>query len=415
MPKINVLPKEVYQLIAAGEVVERPASVVKETVENSIDAGAKNITVEVKNGGSTYIRITDDGCGIAKSEIKKVFVSHATSKISTGEDLDSIATLGFRGEAMASISAVSKVQLLTRSEDEDTGTCYEIAGSQEVSFKDAGCPKGTTIVISDIFFNTPARMKFLKKDVTEGNAVSAVVEKIALSHPEISFRFIRDGKQTIITPGNGNLKDTIYSVLGREFTKSLVPVDYSINNMRVSGYVTKPSESRKSRAMQYFFINSRFVKSQTCMAALEQAYRNSIMVGKFPGCVLNVECNNSFVDVNVHPAKIEVRFVNEKPVFELVYYGVKNAIQIGDTPIQADFKPKNEQQAYATASGKIDFFKPAEKATQMQFRQQDHDDFWKVAAPKKSTQLDINPEDDEVSDNSYKINLSELKSKFNKL
>lgn len=415
MPKINVLPKEVYQLIAAGEVVERPASVVKETVENSIDAGAKNITVEVKNGGSTYIRITDDGCGIAKSEIKKVFVSHATSKISTGEDLDSIATLGFRGEAMASISAVSKVQLLTRSEDEDTGTCYEIAGSQEVSFKDAGCPKGTTIVISDIFFNTPARMKFLKKDVTEGNAVSAVVEKIALSHPEISFRFIRDGKQTIITPGNGNLKDTIYSVLGREFTKSLVPVDYSINNMRVSGYVTKPSESRKSRAMQYFFINSRFVKSQTCMAALEQAYRNSIMVGKFPGCVLNVECNNSFVDVNVHPAKIEVRFVNEKPVFELVYYGVKNAIQIGDTPIQADFKPKNEQQAYATASGKIDFFKPAEQATQMQFRQQDPDDFWKVAAPKKSTQLDINPEDDEVSEKSYKINLSELKSKFNKI
>lgn len=413
MSKINVLPKEVYQLIAAGEVVERPASVVKETVENSIDAGAKNITVEIKNGGSTYIRITDDGCGIAKSEIKKVFVSHATSKISSGADLDKIGTLGFRGEAMASISAVAKIQLLTRSEDEEIGTCYEIAGSQEISFKDAGCPKGTTIVISDIFFNTPARMKFLKKDVTEGNAVSSVIEKIALSHPEISFRFIRDAKQSIVTSGNGNLKDTIYSVLGKDFTKTLVPVDYSINNMRVHGYVTKPSQARKSRAMQYFFINSRFVKSQTCMAALEQAYRNSIMVGKFPGCVLNVECNNSFVDVNVHPAKIEVRFVNEKPVFELVYYGVKNAIHIGDTPVQAEFKPKHEQHRQTTASGKIDFFKPEQQATQIQFKHQNPDDFWKVASPRKSSVIDIFPEDDEIPHERYKFNINDFKSEFN--
>lgn len=410
---INVLPKEVYQLIAAGEVVERPASVVKETVENSIDAGAKNITVEIKNGGSTYIRITDDGCGIARSEIKKVFISHATSKISCGADLDKIGTLGFRGEAMASISAVAKVQLLTRSEDEEVGTCYEIAGSQEVSLKDAGCPVGTTIVITDIFFNTPARMKFLKKDVTEGNAVSSVIEKIALSHPEISFRFIRDGKQTIVTSGNGDLKDTIYSVLGREFTKSLIPVDYSINNMRVSGFVTKPAESRKSRAMQYFFINSRFVKSQTCMAALEQAYRNSIMVGKFPGCVLNVECNNSFVDVNVHPAKIEVRFVNEKPVFELVYYGVKTAIQNGDTPVQAEFKPKYEQYRQTTVSGKIDFFKPSEQAEQIKFKQQNPDNFWRASAPNKNPIIDINPEDEEVSKENYKINIGEFKAKFN--
>ena len=413
MSTINVLPKEVYQLIAAGEVVERPASVVKETVENSIDAGAKNITVEIKNGGSTYIRITDDGCGIARSEIKKVFISHATSKISCGADLDKIGTLGFRGEAMASISAVAKVQLLTRSEDEEVGTCYEIAGSQEVSLKDAGCPVGTTIVITDIFYNTPARMKFLKKDVTEGNAVSSVIEKIALSHPEISFRFIRDGKQTIVTSGNGDLKDTIYSVLGREFTKSLIPVDYSINNMRVSGFVTKPAESRKSRAMQYFFINSRFVKSQTCMAALEQAYRHSIMVGKFPGCVLNVECNNSFVDVNVHPAKIEVRFVNEKPVFELVYYGVKTAIQNGDTPVQAEFKPKYEQYRQTTVSGKIDFFKPSEQAEQIKFRQQNPDNFWRASAPNKNPIIDINPEDEEVSKENYKINIGEFKAKFN--
>lgn len=381
MPQINILPKEVYQLIAAGEVVERPSSVVKEMIENSVDAGAKNITVEIKNGGSTYIRITDDGCGIARSEVKKVFISHATSKIKVSDDLDKIGTLGFRGEAMASISAVAKVQLLTRTPDEEIGTRYEIAGGQELDFSDAGCPVGTTIVVADIFFNTPARMKFLKKDVTEANAVAGVVERIAVSHPEISFRFIRDGKQTLITSGNGDLKSTIYSVFGREFANSLIPVDYEINNMCVSGFVTKPSMSRKSRGMQFFFINSRLVKSQTAMAALEQAYRNSIMVGKFPGCVLNIECNSSFVDVNVHPAKIEVRFANEKPVFELVYYGVKNAIEMLDTPKEAHFSAPRPTQT--TVNGKIDFFKPKEEVpTQMQFKQESNpDDFWRVASP----------------------------------
>lgn len=381
MPQINILPKEVYQLIAAGEVVERPSSVVKEMIENSVDAGAKNITVEIKNGGSTYIRITDDGCGIARSEVKKVFISHATSKIKVSDDLDKIGTLGFRGEAMASISAVAKVQLLTRTPDEEIGTRYEIAGGQELDFSDAGCPVGTTIVVADIFFNTPARMKFLKKDVTEANAVAGVVERIAVSHPEISFRFIRDGKQTLITSGNGDLKSTIYSVFGREFANSLIPVDYEINNMRVSGFVTKPSMSRKSRGMQFFFINSRLVKSQTAMAALEQAYRNSIMVGKFPGCVLNIECSSSFVDVNVHPAKIEVRFANEKPVFELVYYGVKNAIETLDTPKEAHFSAPRPTQT--TVNGKIDFFKPKEEVpTQIQFKQESNpDDFWRVASP----------------------------------
>lgn len=381
MPQINILPKEVYQLIAAGEVVERPSSVVKEMIENSVDAGAKNITVEIKNGGSTYIRITDDGCGIARSEVKKVFISHATSKIKVSDDLDKIGTLGFRGEAMASISAVAKVQLLTRTPDEEIGTRYEIAGGHELDFSDAGCPVGTTIVVADIFFNTPARMKFLKKDVTEANAVAGVVERIAVSHPEISFRFIRDGKQTLITSGNGDLKSTIYSVFGREFANSLIPVDYEINNMRVSGFVTKPSMSRKSRGMQFFFINSRLVKSQTAMAALEQAYRNSIMVGRFPGCVLNIECNSSFVDVNVHPAKIEVRFANEKPVFELVYYGVKNAIEMLDTPKEAHFSTPRPTQT--TVNGKIDFFKPKEEVpTQMQFKQESNpDDFWRVASP----------------------------------
>lgn len=376
MPEINILPKEVYQLIAAGEVVERPSSVIKEMIENSIDAGAKSITVEIKNGGITYMRITDDGCGIAKSEVKKVFIPHATSKIKYSEDLDKIATLGFRGEAMASIAAVAKVQLLTRTPDEEVGTRYEIAGSQEIEFCEAGCPVGTTICVADIFFNTPARMKFLKKDVTEANAVASVVEKIAVSHPEISFRFIRDGKQTLITSGNGELKDAIYSVFGREFAQSLIPVDYTNNNMRVSGFVTKPSMSRKSRGMQFFFINSRLVKTQTAMAALEQAYRNSIMVGKYPGCVLNIECDSSFVDVNVHPAKIEVRFANEKPVFDLVYYATKSAIEAGDTPVEMRFNKNVQKPAQ-------DFWAKPEPPVQTTFthtEKEDFDDAWSVSA-----------------------------------
>ena len=376
MPEINILPKEVYQLIAAGEVVERPSSVIKEMIENSIDAGAKSITVEIKNGGTTYMRITDDGCGIAKSEVKKVFIPHATSKIKYSEDLDKIATLGFRGEAMASIAAVAKVQLLTRTPDEEVGTRYEIAGSQEIEFCEAGCPVGTTICVADIFFNTPARMKFLKKDVTEANAVASVVEKIAVSHPEISFRFIRDGKQTLITSGNGELKDAIYSVFGREFAQSLIPVDYTNNNMRVSGFVTKPSMSRKSRGMQFFFINSRLVKTQTAMAALEQAYRNSIMVGKYPGCVLNIECDSSFVDVNVHPAKIEVRFANEKPVFDLVYYATKSAIEAGDTPVEMRFNKNVQKPAQ-------DFWAKPELPVQTTFthtEKEDFDDAWSVSA-----------------------------------
>ena len=319
MARINVLPKEIYQLIAAGEVVERPSSVVKEMIENSLDAGAKNITIEIKNGGSTYIRITDDGCGIERDDVRKVFISHATSKISKKDDLNSIATLGFRGEAMASISAVSKVELLTKAENEEIGTRYEIAGGEELEFDDAGCPNGTTIVVRDIFFNTPARMKFLKKDVTEGNQVAGIVDRMAISHPEISFRFIRDGKQVLITSGNGDLKSTVYSVLGKEMSDSLMSVDYSFNDMRITGFVSKPTASRKSRAGQYFYINNRIVKSKTAMAALEQAYKNTIMVGRFPACVLNIELNPAQVDVNVNPAKTEVRFSNEKPIFDLFY------------------------------------------------------------------------------------------------
>ncbi|MCH5314959.1 MAG: DNA mismatch repair endonuclease MutL [Eubacterium sp.] len=361
MPEINILPKEIYQLIAAGEVVERPSSVVKEMIENSIDAGAKSVTVEIKNGGTTYIRITDDGCGIERAQVKKVFVSHATSKISKKDDLNSIATLGFRGEAMASISAVSRVELLTRADNENIGTRYEIAGGEEICLDDAGCPKGTTIVIRDIFFNTPARMKFLKKDVTEGNSVAGVVDRMAISHPEISFRFIRDGKQTLITSGNGELKSAIYSVFGREVIDGLLEVDYTYENMRVSGFVSKPTASRKSRAMQFFFINSRLVKSKTAMAALEQAYKNSIMAGRFPMCVLNIELNPALVDVNVHPAKIEVRFSNERPIFELIYYGVKAAVEEDRTVKEAKLPLKQIVRDTASVnqqySARLDFFK----------------------------------------------------------
>ena len=382
-----------YQLIAAGEVVERPSSVVKEMIENSVDAGAKSITVEIKNGGTTYIRITDDGCGIAKSEIKKVFMPHATSKIKRSEDLNSISTLGFRGEAMASIAAVARVELFTRTEGEELGTRYAIEGGEETDFSEAGCPKGTTIVVRDIFFNTPARMKFLKKDVTEANAVAGIVDRMAISHPEISFRFIRDGKQTLITSGNGDLKSTVYSVFGREFSSTLVDVDYSVNNMRVTGVVTKPEGARKSRAMEFFFINNRLVKCQTAMAALEQAYKNSIMVGRFPGCVLNIECDSSFVDVNVHPAKIEVRFANERPVFELIYYGVMSAIETQDTTKQAHFA---EPPKYQTASGRIDIFKKNdEKPAQMEFRQKSAENFWNVASVQKPPQR--KPDKEEVS------------------
>lgn len=393
MARINVLPKEIYQLIAAGEVVERPSSVVKEMIENSLDAGAKNITIEIKNGGSTYIRITDDGCGIERDDVRKVFISHATSKISKKDDLNSIATLGFRGEAMASISAVSKVELLTKAENEEIGTRYEIAGGEELEFDDAGCPNGTTIVVRDIFFNTPARMKFLKKDVTEGNQVAGIVDRMAISHPEISFRFIRDGKQVLITSGNGDLKSTVYSVLGKEMSDSLMSVDYSFNDMRITGFVSKPTASRKSRAGQYFYINNRIVKSKTAMAALEQAYKNTIMVGRFPACVLNIELNPAQVDVNVHPAKTEVRFANDKPIFDLVYYAVKTAIENDRTVKEVEFKEnpicwqesKNVYQNNDNKSfqAKFDFFKKKdEPPSQQVIKTKPRENFWQVEAPK---------------------------------
>ncbi len=339
MPKINVLPKSIAELIAAGEVVERPASIVKEAIENSIDAGATHITVEIQRGGITYIRITDDGCGIANTDVPKAFLRHATSKIEKAVDLDQISTLGFRGEALAATSAVSRVELFTKTADEDFGTHYKIEGGEELLYEEVGCPDGTTLVVRDLFYNTPARMKFLKKDVSEGTTVAAVVERQALSHPEISFKLIRDGKQTLNTSGDGKLSSAVYSVLGREISNTLIPVDLTLDGIGVTGLVCKPVHCRASRGYQFTFLNGRYVQSGTVTAATEQAYKNSAMVGKFPVFVLCVGVPYETVDVNVHPAKTQVRFSDEKRVFTAVYNAVKNAILSGDTRPQLDITP----------------------------------------------------------------------------
>ncbi|MBR4123381.1 MAG: DNA mismatch repair endonuclease MutL [Clostridia bacterium] len=331
MPKINLLPKNVSELIAAGEVVERPASVIKELVENSIDAGATVITVEINRGGITYIRVTDNGCGIAFEDVPTAFLRHATSKITKGTDLDAIGTLGFRGEALAAVSSVARVEMLTSTADSQFGAHYKIEGGEEVLYEESGCPQGTTIIIRDIFYNTPARMKFLKKDISEANACAAVIDRIALSHPEIAFKFIRDGKQTLSTTGDKSVKGVVYSVLGREFSSSLIEVESANLGVTVNGLTCKPVSCRPTRNNQFTFLNGRLVRSGTVVAAVEQAYKNSAMVGKFPGFVLYINVPFEMVDVNVHPAKTEVRFSDEKLVFDSVYSAIKNAINKGDT------------------------------------------------------------------------------------
>lgn len=343
MGKINLLDKHVAELIAAGEVVERPASVIKELVENSIDASATSISVELQNGGATMMRVTDNGSGIAREDVPTAFLRHATSKVLHEEDLESIGTLGFRGEALASVAAVARVDLLTRTEDELAGVHYVIEGGEEQVLEDAGCARGTVITVRDIFFNTPARMKFLKKDTVESNAVAAVMDKIALSHPELAVRFVRDGKEALHTPGDGQLKSAVFAVFGRQFTAGLIPVEYEFQGVRVTGFVSKPSHARPNRSMQQFFINGRTIRSRTAQVALEQAFKGSLMVGKFPACVLHMEIPVQAVDVNVHPGKLEVRFINERPVFDAVYYGVKTALAKGDSPNQVTLPGAAEQ------------------------------------------------------------------------
>lgn len=347
MPEIRLLDKSVAELIAAGEVIERPSSVIKELVENSIDAGARHITVEIKHGGISYMRITDDGCGIAYEQMPTAFLRHATSKIRTGDDLTGIMTMGFRGEALASVAAVAKIEMMSRRAEDELGGRYVIEGGEEKEHESCGCPVGTTIVIKDLFYNTPARLKFLKKDISEGNFISATVDRLALSHPDISFRFIRDNKSVRMTSGDGSLLSAAKAVFGRQFADSLIPVDFSLNGIDVSGYVSSPLFCRNSRSMQTFFVNTRYIKSTTCMAALEEAYRNSMMVGKFPACILDITLSPESVDVNVHPAKTEIRFAYEKPVFDAVYFAVKNAlVNAADDRRQIELeKPKKYDNA----------------------------------------------------------------------
>lgn len=379
MGKIFSLDKQVAELIAAGEVVERPSSVVKELVENSVDAGATSITVEIRGGGIRYIRVQDNGQGILKEDVTTAFLRNATSKVRTADDLIHIHTLGFRGEALASIAAVSKIEMKTCSKEEEIGTSIQIAGGEILSKEDFSAAPGTTIVIRDLFFNTPARMKFLKKDQSEANAVSAVMDRLALSHPEVSFKYIRDRKTTLFTPGNGDLLATIYAVFGKDFAESLVPVKNTLGEVGVSGYISKPEYSRGSRAMQYFFVNGRFVKTVTGQAALEEAYKNEVMVHRYPAGVLFITLPAQLVDVNTHPAKIEVRFVEERKVYETIYYGAKNALtELGAPPaIKLPMNPektlqKNEALKYESEQVKLsNWEKPLPpKAEKMK------EDFW---------------------------------------
>lgn len=340
MPNIQVLPKSIAELIAAGEVVERPSSVIKELVENSIDAGATAITVEIKRGGITYMRVTDNGCGIAKEQIRTAFLRHATSKVAAAEDLNAILTLGFRGEALASVCAVARVEMMTATASAEAGACYTVEGGEEQGLEEVGCPQGTTVIVRDLFYNVPARMKFLKKDVTEGSAVAAIIDRLALSHPEISFRFIRDEKQVLTTSGDGQQRSAIYAVLGRDYTSSLLPIIPVEGPITVTGFICKPTACRPNRNGQFFFINGRFVKSGTVSAALDQAYKNSAMVGKFPAGVLNIQLDPQRIDVNVHPTKTEVRFTEERAVFEAVYRAVKASLAAGDTRPEIKLQPK---------------------------------------------------------------------------
>ena len=359
MPKIQQLSSHVADLIAAGEVVERPASVVKELVENAIDAGASTVTIEIMGGGMRYIRVTDNGCGIDPEDAPTAFLRHATSKIRTEYDLEAIGTLGFRGEALAAISAVSRVELMTRTAQAAYGTAVQMEGGEKVGQEEVGCPEGTTMIVRDLFFNTPARLKFMKRDSAEGAAVFTVVQHEALAHPEISFRFIREGKEELLTPGDGKLQSALYAVLGRESALSFLHCPGYGEEIRVEGYVSRPACCRGTRAAQFFFVNGRYVKSRTMTAALEEAYSNQKMVGKFPACVLRLTTKLNAVDVNVHPAKTEVKFTNEKQLFEAVYYAVRSVLEAEQGHVRAvlEAKAPDKPQRQDTVTANQTFFK----------------------------------------------------------
>ena len=361
MPHIQQLESHVADLIAAGEVVERPASVVKELVENAIDAGSSAVVVEIQRGGMGLIRVTDNGCGIAPGELPTAFLRHATSKLRTADDLAKIGTLGFRGEALAAISAVSRVDILTRQKGAGCGASLHLEGGVPGQVEEAGAPEGTTIAVRDLFYNTPARLKFMRKDSAETAAVAGLMQHLALSHPDISFKFIKDGAESLHTPGDGKLESAVYAALGRDFARGLVRVEGRGGDIAVSGFVTAPLMGRGSRSMQVFFVNGRFIKSQLLTAALEEGYRNQIMKGKFPGCVLNVTLPVTAVDVNVHPAKTQVKFAREREVFDAVYHTVLDCLDAKGAPVAA---PKSAGQV---VNPRQDFFQSMDAKT---FREQ---------------------------------------------
>ena len=354
MPKIIQLSQHIANLIAAGEVVERPASVVKELLENAVDAGATKVTVEIRDGGMTFLRVTDNGCGMAPEDAKTAFLRHATSKLRTAEDLAAIETMGFRGEALAAIASVSRIDLMTKTAGSISGTSLHLEAGAITEESEVGCPDGTTIIIRDLFYNTPARMKFMKSDTYEGSRVANAVQLQALAHPEVAFTFIRDGKQLLSTPGNGQLEAAAYCVYGRECAQ-MVAVDSRWENYTLTGFVSKPTDARPSRALQTFFVNDRPVVSKLLIRALEEAYRNQIMVGKFPACVLHLRVPANAVDVNVHPAKTEVKFLSEKAVFDCVHYGVLAALNR-----QTD-RPEVKFKAAAPVGGDAHIAPPAYK------------------------------------------------------
>ena len=344
MPKIIQLSTHTANLIAAGEVVERPASVVKELLENAVDAGASQVTVEIRDGGMTFLRVTDNGCGMAPEDARTAFLRHATSKLRSADDLAAISTMGFRGEALAAIASVSRIDLLTKTAGAISGVSLRLEAGQITEESEAGCPEGTTIIIRDLFYNTPARMKFMKSDTVEGSRVTAAVQMQALAHPEVAFKFFRDGKQILSTPGTGGLESATYCVYGRDCAK-MVKVDSRWEGYSLSGFVSRPTDARPSRNLQTFFVNGRPVKSRILVSALEEAYRNQIMVGKFPACVLHLNLPAGAVDVNVHPAKTEVKFLSEKAVFDCVHYGVLAALNKQSDRPQVQFPAKKEPVA----------------------------------------------------------------------
>ena len=339
MPKIFQLSPHVANLIAAGEVVERPASAVKELLENAVDAGASKVTIEIRDGGMTFLRVTDNGCGMSAEDARTAFLRHATSKLRTEEDLAAIGTMGFRGEALAAIASVSRIDLMTKTPGSISGVKLHLDGGAITEEGEAGCPDGTTILVRDLFYNTPARMKFMKSDTVEGSRVASAVQMQALAHPEVAFQFLRDGKQVLSTPGTGKLQDAMYCVYGRDCAK-MVPVESRWESYTLSGFVTLPTDARPSRSLQTFFVNDRPVKSKLLIAALEEAYRNQIMAGRFPGCVLHLRLPANAVDVNVHPAKTEVKFLSEKAVFDCVHYGVLGALNKKPDRPAVQFKPQ---------------------------------------------------------------------------